>query len=95
VPGISHPAQSDPPRATERAITGPRSDVRDERARARRRRFALRIAPVAVLLIVAGVLLGSGSGVLHAVGLAAIAYGIGLGVALTWLAAGRNPVAQR
>jgi len=48
-----------------------------------------------VLLIVAGVLLGSGSGVLHAVGLAAIAYGIGLGVALTWLAAGRNPVARR
>ena len=76
-------------------MTGPRSDVRDERARTRRRRFAIRVAPIAVLLIVAGVLLGDGSGVLHAVGLAAIAYGIGLGVALTWLATGRNPVARR
>lgn len=72
-----------------------RSDVRAELTRTRRRRFAIRFAPIAVLLIVAGVILGGGSGVVHAVGLAAIGYGIGLGVALTWLAAGRNPVARR
>lgn len=71
-----------------------RSEV--ERARRRRRRlFALRLAPVAAALLAAGLLLADEGGTAGAVGLVALAQGIGLAVALLWLAAGHNPLARR
>ena len=63
--------------------------------RRERRRFAALLAPVALALIVAGVLFGNEDGTLGVVGLAALAQGIGLAVALAWLAAGRNPLSKR
>jgi hypothetical protein len=63
----------------------------DAKVRRRRRRFAIHLGPVAAALICLGVVLGRGGGVLHVVGLAATAQGIGLAIALTWLATGRNP----
>jgi peptidoglycan/LPS O-acetylase OafA/YrhL len=66
------------------------------RARRRqRRRFAALLAPVALALIVAGGLFGDEDGALGAVGLAALAQGIGLAVALVWLAGGHNPLSKR
>ncbi len=65
-----------------------------ERVR-RRRRFAVQLAPISLLLISAGILLATRAGVLHAVGLTALAYGVGLALALVWLALGRNPVTRR
>jgi cytochrome c biogenesis factor len=71
----------------------PRS-ANDQTVRRRRRRFAAQLAPLALLLIVAGGLLARRSGVLGAVGATALAQGIGLFVALIWLAAGRNPLSK-
>ena len=66
----------------------------DEAVRRRRRRFAAQLAPLALVLVVAGGLLARGSGVLGAVGATALAQGIGLFVAVIWLAAGRNPLSK-
>ena len=70
---------------------------RAERGRVlrRRRRVALQLIPVALLLVGGGIALGSGGGVLHVVGLGAVGYGVGLAVALVWLAAGHDPIARR
>jgi hypothetical protein len=76
-------------------VTRAESAADAERTRRRRRRFAMQLSPVALLLISAGAVIGGRSGVLHVIGLAAMAYGIGLAVALIWLAAGRSPVARR
>jgi hypothetical protein len=73
---------------------GRRSLLPNGAARARRRRFAILLAPVAVLLIGAGVLLAGRPGILHVIGLLALAYGIGLVLALVPLAGGRNPAAR-
>lgn len=57
-----------------------------------RRRFALYLTPVAIVLIVGGVLWSDSDGVLGAIGLVALAQGLGLAVALVPLAFGRNPL---
>ena len=64
-------------------------------ARRRRRRFAARLAPVAVILLAVGVAFADDEGAMGAVGLVALAHGIGLAVALAWLAAGHNPLSKR
>jgi len=75
---------------------GSMSAGHEDAARARRRRrFATLFAPVALALIVAGGMFADESDVLGAVGLAAVAQGTGLGVALVWLAAGHNPLSKR
>lgn len=67
-----------------------------ERARRRdRRRFAAYLSPVAVALLAAGAIFADEDGVLGAVGIVALAQGIGLAVALVWLAAGDNPLSRR
>jgi peptidoglycan/LPS O-acetylase OafA/YrhL len=70
----------------------------DDAARTRRRErrwFAALLAPVALALVVAGVLFGDEDDMLGVVGPAALAQGIGLAVALVWLAAGHNPLSRR
>jgi hypothetical protein len=69
-------------------------DPRRQRRR-KRRRFAAQLTPVAVLLLLAGVLFTDEDGALGVVGLVALAQGIGLAVALVWLAAGHNPLSRR
>ena len=64
-----------------------------ERVR-RRRRVALLLSPLAIGLLVLGVALGGSDGALGALGIVALAQGIGLAVALVWLAAGRNPLSR-
>jgi hypothetical protein len=59
-----------------------------------RRRFAAQLSPLAILLLVVGVLLGDEGGTLGVIGIVALAHGIGLAVALLWLAAGQNPLAR-
>lgn len=67
-----------------------------ERERRRqRRRFAARLSPIAVGLLGIGVAFADEPGALGAVGLVALAQGIGLAVALLWLAAGHNPLSRR
>lgn len=63
-------------------------------ARRRRRRYAAQLAPLAVVLLGVGLLFAGEDGVLGAVGVVALAQGIGLAVALSWLAAGHNPLSQ-
>lgn len=63
--------------------------------RRRRRRVAAQLAPVAVVLLVVGLILADAGGALRAIGLAALAQGIGLAVALLWLAAGHNPLSRK
>ena len=45
-------------------------------------------------MLILGVFLSTRSGVLHAIGLVALAQGIGLAGALLWLVAGHNPVSR-
>lgn len=67
-----------------------------ERERRRqRRRFAARLAPMAVVLLGVGVVFADEHGALGVVGVVALAQGIGLAVALLWLAAGHNPLSRR
>ena len=66
-----------------------------ERRRRRRRRFAAQLAPVAIVLLVLGVALSDEEGAAGAIGLVALAQGVGLAVALVWLAIGRNPLSRR
>ena len=66
----------------------------DEELR-RRRRFVRQFAPVAVVLIVLGVVFADEDGGLGVVGLAALAQGIGLAVALIGLAFGHNPLSKK
>lgn len=66
----------------------------DERQR-RRRRFAAQLAPLAIALLVVGVLLADEDSAWGVVGLVALAQGIGLAVAVAWLATGRNPLSRR
>ena len=74
--------------------SGDESDTARARRR-QRRRFAAMLAPVALVLILAGVLFSDEDGALGAVGLVALAQGIGLAVALIWLAAGHNPLSTQ
>ncbi len=53
------------------------------------------VLPGAVVLLIAGALLAGRNDALGAMGLAALAYGVGLLVAGVWLAAGHNPLARR
>jgi hypothetical protein len=78
------------------------SDDRDElpdetpaRRRGRRRRFAAQLAPFAVVLLALGVVFADDDGYMGAVGLVALAQGIGLAVSLIWLAVGHNPLSRR
>jgi hypothetical protein len=73
----------------------PQGDAGERERRRRRRRFAAQLAPVAAVLLGAGVLFADETGALGAVGLVALAQGIGLAVALLWLAAGHNPLSRR
>ena len=66
----------------------------DERNR-RRRRFGIFAAAVGGLLLPAGALLANRDGVLKAVGIVCLAYGIGLLVAGASLALGHNPLDRR
>lgn len=66
-----------------------------EARRQRRRQFGLGLFPVAVLLLVAGVILAGKTGLLGVLGLVALAQGIGLGVAAVSFALGHNPVDVR
>ena len=67
----------------------------DEELRRRRRRFVTQLAPVALVLIVLGVVFADEDGGLGVVGLAALAQGIGLAVALIGLAFGHNPLSKK
>jgi hypothetical protein len=58
----------------------------------RRRRFALRLVPLAVLLLVIGVAFSGKGGVADDLGIVALGQGIGLAVALIWLGFGYNPL---
>lgn len=62
---------------------------------AARRRLGRWLLPLAIALLGAGIALGGGSGVGRAVGLAALAYGIGLLVAALFLLAGHNPLSRK
>lgn len=84
--------------ATIRRTPLSRSGESGDEQRARRherRRFATRLAPVAIILLALGVLFAGDEGVWGVVGLVALAQGIGLAVALVWLAAGHNPLSNR
>jgi peptidoglycan/LPS O-acetylase OafA/YrhL len=67
----------------------------DEELRRRRRRFVKQLAPVAVVLIVLGAVFADEDGGAGVVGLAALAQGIGLAVALIGLAFGHNPLSKK
>jgi hypothetical protein len=62
------------------------------RRRRVRRRFGVTSALFVAGLLVFGVLLSGGDGALDAVGLACVAYGIGLLVAGVWFALGQSPL---
>lgn len=66
-----------------------------ERRTQRRRRFASWLAPVAVVLIAIGGLLGGRGGFVSVVGLLCLAYGLGFGVTAIFLASGQNPLDRR
>lgn len=70
-------------------------ELSDEERRRRRRLFVRWMAPVAVVLLVIGVLFADEDGGLGLVGLVALAQGIGLAVALIGLAFGHNPIERR
>jgi hypothetical protein len=61
----------------------------------RRRRFARSLAPLAVLLVVAGFLVASNtSGLLNILGYLALMQGVGLIAAIVPLAFGHNPLSK-
>ena len=60
----------------------------------RRRRFAARVAPIALGLVVLGVAFVDHGGTVGTLGLVALSQGVGLAVAILWLAAGRNPLSR-
>lgn len=60
----------------------------------RRRRFGLWLSPVAIALLVAGIASAGAEGTLGALGLVALAQGIGLAVAVVWLGMGHNPLSK-
>jgi hypothetical protein len=64
-------------------------------SRRRRRRFAAQLAPLAVALLVFGALFADERSGMGVIGLAALAQGMGLAVALLWLAAGHNPLSRK
>ena len=66
----------------------------DERKR-RRRRFGISAAALGALLLLAGTQFANRDGVLKAVGIVSLAYGVGLLVAGTSLALGHNPLDRR
>ena len=66
----------------------------DQRKR-RRRRFGISAATLGAILLLAGTQLASRDGVLEAVGIVSVAYGIGLLVAGSSLALGHNPLDRR
>jgi hypothetical protein len=76
-------------------VSEPQADAGERERWRRRRRFAAQLAPVAAVLLGVGVLFADEAGALGAVGLVALAQGIGLAVALLWLAAGHNPLSRR
>lgn len=61
----------------------------------RRRRFAVVLLPFAIALIAAGLMLASHDGLVGALGLVALAQGIGITVAAAFLALGHNPLQRR
>jgi hypothetical protein len=63
--------------------------------RRQRRRFAAHFAPVALALLCVSVLFAGDDGAAGAVGMVALAQGIGLAVAAAWPAAGHNPLSER
>jgi hypothetical protein len=52
-------------------------------------------SPLAIALLGLGVAFGDEDGTLGALALVALAQGIGLAVAVIWLALGRNPLSDR
>ena len=80
--------------AAELAMTeqGP---IDDQDPKRRRRRFGIVAAALGALLLLAGTLLASRDGVLEAVGIVCLAYGIGLLVAGASLSLGHNPLDRR
>jgi len=76
----------------DRAVT--EGEEMETGRRRRRRRFAVPLVPVAVSLLMLGVVFADDDGVLGTVGLVALAQGIGLAVALIWLVAGHNPLSR-
>jgi hypothetical protein len=73
----------------------PLSEPSDARkARRRRRGFAMRLAPVAVALLAFGIPFADHGGALRVLAVVALAQGIGLAVALVWLALGHNPLSR-
>jgi hypothetical protein len=71
-----------------------RSRATGERLRSRRR-FALRLIPLAVLLLALGALFTGKEGLASYFGLVALGQGIGLAVALLWLGLGYNPMDRK
>ncbi len=63
-------------------------------ARGRRRRLGRMLAPLAVLLLVVGAWLADEGGAAGAVGLVALAQGIGLAVAVVSFLLGHNPLSK-
>jgi hypothetical protein len=55
----------------------------------------MQLAPITVTLLALGVVLADESGMRGAVGGIALGQGIGLAVALAWLAVGHNPLSRR
>jgi hypothetical protein len=61
----------------------------------RDRNFAAYLGGLAVVAVIAAGLMVPRTGALHAMGLAALAYGLGIGVAAVFIALGRNPLLRR
>jgi hypothetical protein len=77
-----------------RSVVEPDHALESQRKAPRSRRFGLAVSVLGLLLSVAGVVLLGDAGVLEAIGIAALGYGIGLMVAGVFLAAGWRPGRQ-